>query len=110
MMEQEIDWVQVQNFTGFIWRLALRHDASVTSGCRSPERNAAKGGHPKSKHTFSGGWGMACDLMLDSPASRPAAMEECREAGYYPVVKDGYAPGQLHVQGWAYGESPRWGG
>lgn len=106
--EDQVDWTQVEQFLGFVWRLCLRHAGSVTSGCRTSARNLLKGGHAKSKHTFTGGWGMACDLMFDRAESREPAIEECRAAGYHPVVQEHYHPAQLHVQGWAYGRLPTW--
>jgi hypothetical protein len=108
MMVEQIDWTVVQRFLGTVWRIALQHNASVTSGCRTSARNIRVGGNPKSKHTFHGGWGMACDLMFDDPTDREPAMAKFRKAGYRPVVGTDYPPEQLHVQGWAFGEEPLW--
>lgn len=108
MTDRDIDWVRVEAFLVFVWRLCLRYDGSVTSGCRSTARNESVGGHPKSKHTFAGGWGMGLDVMLEDPAKRELVAQDCRVEGYHPVIKANYAPGQIHIQGWAYGQTPDW--
>ena len=107
-MVEQVDWTVVERFLGFVWRVALQYNASVKSGCRSSVHNLEVGGHPQSKHTFHGGWGMGVDLWFDDPDDRPKAIERLAAAGYHPVVKSHYKKQQLHVQGWAFGEEPLW--
>ena len=108
--QQEIDWVKVEAFVGFCWRLAFKHDGSITSGCRSRQRNQTVGGSvdPPSKHTFAGGWGMACDFMFDTEQGLKQARAEADAKGYHTYRGESYAPTQLHVQGWLVGQDPGW--
>jgi len=64
----------LHQFCYAITALCTDHSASVTSWIRSPTRNKAKGGRTTSLHLT----GMACDLVCDDPAQKPALVAAAR--------------------------------
>jgi len=93
-------------FLADMWTLALVHEGSITSGCRTPRRNRAKGGKDASKHKTVLG-GLACDFVFHSKTSREAAKAEARRKGYFTYVGRDYGPHRLHVQCIQAGVDPR---
>jgi len=108
MTEDDVDWEEVARFLRDVWYLCFKFDGSVTSGCRSKERNLGVGGKPTSKHTFEAGWGMACDISFITEAKRKEA--EKFIALQYPEMHvyrgQDYDLRRIHLQGWKYGEKP----
>lgn len=77
---------------------------SATSGKRSPERNAAVGGHPESKHVL----GMARDYAAPTVAGLKNASHYAHALGLWFKVHDVGSGEHLHVQGLPPGEVPEW--
>ena len=76
---------------------------SETSGHRSPDRNAAVGGSPESKHLC----GLARDFVdSDDVYGGPAGV--AKEIGFWIAVHDKGSGNHLHVQGAATGPLPDW--
>ena len=92
-------------FLTFIWvDICQQYEASVTGGCRTAKRNQHVGGSEGSRHTFEGGWGLACDFWFDDPNDRQPARRALEEAGYYTYVGPAYEAHRLHVQGFRAGD------
>lgn len=89
-----------------MWWLAIVNHGSVTSGCRTPQRNRAKGGATMSKHRIALG-GLAVDFVFRSKAGREAARAKATSMGYFPHVGSDYGPHRLHVQAIQKGVDPR---
>lgn len=64
-------------------------NVSMTSGVRSPERNAAVGGQPNSQHLR----GTAADYAVP-PQLKPAFMSRVRQLGYTPIDEGDH----VHIQ------------
>ncbi|WP_426355678.1 D-Ala-D-Ala carboxypeptidase family metallohydrolase [Stenotrophomonas maltophilia] len=64
-------------------------NVSMTSGVRSPERNAAVGGQPNSQHLR----GTAADYAVP-PQLKPAFMSRARQLGYTPIDEGDH----VHIQ------------
>lgn len=64
------------------------HGASMTSGSRTADRNAAVGGAPKSRHLISLG-GLAWDLVPDdaTPAKMIALAADAKMLGFWTLVE-----------------------
>ena len=102
-----IDWNEVRQFLGWVWKACHAYNASVTSGCRTELRNEEVSPGVPSKHTFRHGWGMACDLWFDKPKDRDRFITfHEKHPRYHIYVGPDYDPHQLHVQGWKYQERP----
>lgn len=96
-----------KDFLWFVWELCLDYGGSITSGCRSTGRNADVGGSPKSKHTFSGGWGLACDIAFDTEADTERAKQYiARDRRYHLYHPDKYGPKRIHLQAFKVGYAP----
>ena len=76
---------------------------SETSGHRSPDRNAAVGGSPESKHLC----GLARDFV-DSDGVYGDLAGVAKDLGFWIAVHDKGSGDHLHVQGAAPGELPEW--
>jgi len=57
---------------------------SVTSWIRTPKRNQAIGGHPRSWHLM----GLAVDVVLDNPEDTDRLVEAARRFGLDVVVEE----------------------
>jgi len=106
MKPTDIPWDRIHRFHEFCHRLCLLYNGSQTSGPRSAKRNAEKGGHPLSKHTFKGGWGAAWDIVFDYPSILVNIKDLVEQEGYTFVAEDHYVPGQCHIQLLPYGVKP----
>lgn len=69
-------------------------NVSMTSGVRSPERNAAVGGQPNSQHLR----GTAADYAVPQQL-KPAFMSRVRQLGYTPIDEGDHVHIQLPRQG-----------
>lgn len=85
--------MKFREFCSIIRTLQRRFGFSVTSWFRSPKRNKAKGGHPKSKHLR----GLAVDAVLDDmkDEKQKAELTAAARAMGLGVVDEG---DHLHIQ------------
>lgn len=82
-------------FCYLIHCLCNLYPASVTSWIRTPTRNRAVGGHPKSKHLV----GAAVDVALDDPQQKPAFVRACKALGLQAIDEGDH----IHVE---YDDAP----
>lgn len=77
-------------FTLKIIDLSTDFDFSVSSWIRTPERNTAVGGHPRSKHLS----GLAVDVVLDSNQDQNDFLLNVKALGLVYLIE----PDHIHVQ------------
>jgi protoporphyrinogen oxidase len=82
--------ITLPEFLALAHRLATEHKCSVTSWIRTPARNARVGGKPNSCHVS----GFGIDLVPDNPSSKPALLQDAREAGL-DAVDEGH---HIHIE------------
>lgn len=81
-------------FSHNVRALCAMYACSVTSGIRTPKRNAQVGGAARSRHLLQ--YGFAADLVPDDPDNLDEVRETAYELGFdYAYVSD---KGHVHVQ------------
>lgn len=94
----------IKDFLYFVHILCENYLGSETSGARTEEHNRAVGGHPKSKHMFEYGWGLARDIIFDDYFGMRDAIPMIQKAGYHYL--DYPDENRLHIQLFGVGVSP----
>ena len=71
--------------------LCMKYSASVTSWVRTPKRNAAVGGHPKSAHQLA----LGMDLVPDDLEDLSSMQKDAKRLGLWALSESNH----LHIQG-----------